>query len=228
LSYEYGYFCAKQWLKLNFSKLKNELMSKVKLNILGLSFSQTQENAYVLILIEDGGDRRIPIIIGAAEAQAIAIQLENLKAPRPLTHDLFHDFANNFEIQLDEVVVYKLEEGVFYSKIIARKGDEIKEIDARTSDAVALAVRFECPIFTTSEVVEKAGIVLDIEKQTQEQDVANTDSPVSKEPKPASTAEYGSATVEELNQMLEEAIGHEDYEKASEIRDEIQRRQQNS
>lgn len=196
-------------------------MSKVKLNILGLSFSQTQENAYVLILIEDGGDKRIPIIIGAAEAQAIAIQLENLKAPRPLTHDLFQDFAVNFDISLEEVVVYKLEEGVFYSKIIARKGEEVKEIDARTSDAVALAVRFECPIFTTPEVVEKAGIVLDIEQADQ-----STDIPAEKETDSDTANHVGYAKVEtdELDKLLEEAISNEDYEKASEIRDEINRR----
>lgn len=202
-------------------------MSKVKLNILGLSFSQTQENAYVLILIEDGGDRRIPIIIGAAEAQAIAIQLENLKAPRPLTHDLFHDFANNFEIKLDEVVIYKLEEGVFYSKIIARKGDEIKEIDARTSDAVALAVRFECPIFTTQEVVNKAGIVLDIERQAQDQEQQDEEAKKLEEPQESKKGHYGKASINELREMLDEAINHEDYEKASEIRDEINRREQN-
>ena len=125
-------------------------MKRVRLNILGLSFSQTQDNAYVLILIEDEGERRIPIIIGSAEAQAIAIQLEKMKAPRPLTHDLFFSFAKSFSIEITEVVIHKLHEGIFYSKIVCKSEDRQIEIDARTSDAVAMAVRFECPIYTTS------------------------------------------------------------------------------
>ena len=192
-------------------------MQKVKLNIMGLSFSQTQDNAYVLILVEDDGERRMPIIIGGAEAQAIAIELENMKAPRPLTHDLFKSMATEFEITLDEVVIYKLQEGIFFSKIVVRQNDKVVEIDSRTSDAVALAVRFNCPIFTTPDVILRAGIVLDIERKTHDKDFE--DSPIDEQ---KDTLAFESA--EKLTQMLDEAISMEDYEKASQIRDEMNRR----
>jgi len=185
-------------------------MKKVKLNILGLSFSQTQDNAYVLILIEDGGERRIPIIIGAAEAQAIAIQLEKLRAPRPLTHDLFFSFAKNFEIEITEVVIHKLHEGIFYSKIVCNGNGKEQEIDARTSDAVALAVRFECPIYTTADVIARAGIVLDLE--SDDEVTATLES------------EFELYDLPKLNDLLQEAIEQEDYERASVIRDEIKKR----
>lgn len=191
-------------------------MSKVKLNILGLSFSQTQDNAYVLILIEEEGERRIPIIIGGAEAQAIAIQLENLKAPRPLTHDLFLSFANAFEIKITEVIIYKLQEGIFYSKIICSDGEKVVEIDARTSDAVALAVRFGCPIYTNIDVISRAGIVLDLEKEIKQPD--NTTKPEN---------EFSEYSLKELQDQLNQAISDEDYEKASKIRDEIAKKSNN-
>lgn len=190
-------------------------MPNIKLNILGLSYSQTQENAYVLILIEEGGERRIPIIIGGSEAQAIAIQLENLKAPRPLTHDLFLTFAQAFDITLKEVVIFKLQEGIFYSKIVCKQGDIEVEIDSRTSDAVALAVRFNCPIFTTEDVISKAGIILDIEKEIKNDPNESFD---------MGEDDLGEYTDEELQTMLDEAIGNEDYERASLIRDELQNR----
>lgn len=191
-------------------------MSKVKLNILGLSYSQTQDNAYVLILIEDSGDRRIPIIIGGAEAQAIAIQLENLKAPRPLTHDLFLQFAQAFEVDIKEVVIFRLQEGIFYSKLVCVKDDKEIEIDSRTSDAVALAVRFNCPIYTTPDVIARAGIVLDIEKDIQSSESDNDTS--------LDEGELAMYPTEELNEMLNEAIENEDYERASLIRDELNKR----
>jgi len=191
-------------------------MKKVKLNILGLSYSQTQDNAYVLILIEDGGERRIPIIIGASEAQAIAIQLENLKAPRPLTHDLFYTFAKSFDVDVSEVVICKLQEGIFYSKIVCVSEHKTLEIDARTSDAVALAVRFNCPIFTTADVMAKAGIVLDLEK-----DLEND-----KKTPHRKGNDLDSYSVAELHDLLNSAIADEDYERASLIRDEINNRKQ--
>lgn len=191
-------------------------MPKVKLNILGLSFSQTQDNAYVLILIEEDGERRIPIIIGGAEAQAIAIQLENLKAPRPLTHDLFLNFANAFDVKITEVIIYKLQEGIFYSKIVCEKGDLSIEIDARTSDAVALAVRFNCPIFTNSDVIARAGIVLDLEKEIK-----------TPETEVFAENEFSALSIVELQELLNEAITNEDYEKASQVRDEINKRNNN-
>jgi len=192
-------------------------MPKVQLNILGLSFSQTQDNAYVLILVEDQGERRIPIIIGGAEAQAIAIQLENLQAPRPLTHDLFVTLAESFGIELVEVIIHTLREGIFYSKIVCKQGDNTVEIDSRTSDAVALAVRFECPIYTTSEVISKAGIVLDIEREM-------TGDPQEFKDSPEAESSYGEYSDEELQKMLEDAIENENYEVASEIRDELKNR----
>ena len=193
-------------------------MQKVKLNILGLSFSQTQDNAYVLILVEEEGERRIPIIIGGTEAQAIAIELENMKAPRPLTHDLFRSLAFEFEISLEEVIIYKLQEGIFYSKIVVKQNDKTVEIDSRTSDAVALAVRFNSPIYTTSDVILRAGIVLDLERKHQEAQEKNESE---------TSDEQNSLAFEsddDLKHMLNQAIQEEDYEKASKIRDEIKRR----
>jgi len=190
-------------------------MKKVKLNILGLSFSQTQDGAYVLILIEEEGERRIPIIIGGTEAQAIAIQLENLKAPRPLTHDLFLSFAKSYEIEVTEVIIYKLQEGIFYSKIMCKGGEKEIELDSRTSDAVALAIRFGCSIYTTSDVLAKAGIIIELDK-----DEDKTHSHVQSQ-KPNDFESYSD---DELQQMLDTAIEDELYERASLIRDEIKKR----
>ncbi|MDA3952225.1 MAG: bifunctional nuclease family protein [Bacteroidales bacterium] len=140
-------------------------MSRIKLNVLGISYSQTQTGAYALVLTEEKGERRIPIIIGGFEAQAIAIQLEGLKPPRPLTHDLFLNFSMSFGINLIEVNIYRLEEGVFYSKLICNNGGKDITIDARTSDAIALALRFKCPMYTTEEILQKSGIVIDIHEK---------------------------------------------------------------
>jgi len=140
-------------------------MLKIKLNILGLSVSQSQSGAYALVLAEENGDRRIPIIIGPIEAQSIAIQLEGLKPPRPLTHDLFKHLATAFEIRVTEVVIYKLEEGIFYSELICTRNDKQIIIDSRTSDAVALSLRFDCPIYTTDEILQRAGIVIEFENE---------------------------------------------------------------
>ena len=192
---------------------------KVKLNILGLSYSQTQSGAYALVLAEEEGERRIPIIIGGVEAQSIAIKLEGLEPPRPLTHDLFLNFSKSFEIEIQEVVIYKLEEGIFYSELVCKRGDEVLHIDSRTSDAVALALRFECPIYTYEDIIEKAGIVLDFEN-TEEQPVKKSSAT-----KPVSTEKYKEKSTDELKRLLQEAIEGEDYERASEIRDEINSRE---
>ncbi len=195
-------------------------MRKIRLNILGLSVSQTQSGAYALVLTEDKGDRRIPIIIGPVEAQAIAIQLEGLKPPRPLTHDLFKNVANAFDIALVEVTIYKLEEGIFYSELLCEMNGKEVRIDSRTSDAVALALRFRCPIYTTEDILTKAGIVLEVDDE---------DTPVGSmvDDGPAGTSRdsvYEKHTAAELEEMLGEAIQNEDYEKASIIRDELTKR----
>jgi len=197
-------------------------MKKVKLNILGLSYSQTQTGAYALVLSEVDGNRRIPIIIGAVEAQAIAIQLEGLKPPRPLTHDLFLNVALAFDIEIAEVFIHKLEEGIFYAEIVCEQNSNRIRVDSRTSDAIALALRFECPIYTTEEIIEKAGINMEFDESGELNDESeDTDSD-----KKASAGhfDYSEYTPEELNDMLDAAITNEDYEKASEIRDEINKR----
>lgn len=195
-------------------------MQKIKLNILGLSVSQSQSGAYALVLAEENGDRRIPIIIGPIEAQSIAIQLEGLKPPRPLTHDLFKYLASSFDIIITEVIINKLEEGIFYSELICVKGDVEIVIDSRTSDAVALALRFDCPIYTTDEILDRAGIVIEFENEHNQEEwhPGTADEPV------RGKHEYEKYTSAELTQMLESAVHAEDYEKASAIRDEINRR----
>ncbi len=195
-------------------------MHKIRLNILGLSVSQTQSGAYALVLAEENGERRIPIIIGPVEAQAIAIQLEGLKPPRPLTHDLIKNMAMAFDIALLEVTIYKLEEGIFYSELLCEMdGKEIK-IDSRTSDAVALALRFRCPIYTTEEILKKSGIILDLEDE--DSPVRNiSDKEDYSEPEVSTYSQYSS---NELNEMIDEAVKNEDYEKASIIRDELKKR----
>ena len=148
-------------------------MHKIKLNVLGLSISQTQTGAYALVLSEDNGERRIPIIIGPVEAQSIAIQLEGLHPPRPLTHDLFKNIANAFGIELVEVFIYKLEEGIFYSELICDQAGTRISVDSRTSDAVALALRFMCPIYTSEEILNKAGIVIEVADRSEDKPQRN-------------------------------------------------------
>jgi bifunctional DNase/RNase len=190
-------------------------MKKVKLSVVGLSYSETHSGAYALVLEEENGLRRIPIIIGSFEAQAIAIQLEKLKPPRPLTHDLFVSFATAFNIDLIEVNIYKLEEGIFYSNLVFQHNDEKIVIDSRTSDAIALALRFNCPIYTVPSVIEKAGIILNFEEEKDDDNIKEED--IRANP-------YAKYTIEELEKMLQIAIENEEYEKASAIRDELNRR----
>jgi len=204
-------------------------MGKVKLNVLGISYSQTQSGAYALVLTEENGERRIPIIVGGFEAQSIALQLEGLKPPRPLTHDLFLNFAVSFKIDLLEVVIYKLEEGVFYSKLYCDDGKKKLTIDARTSDAIALALRFKCPIYTTDEIIERAGIVLDFAKESSGKVTGTEPSPGAEKLSPSQKQEeFKDLSVKELHELLEEAINREDYERASLIRDELKQRKSDS
>ena len=195
-------------------------MQKVKLNILGLSVSQSQSGAYALVLAEENGERRIPIIIGPVEAQSIAIQLEGLKPPRPLTHDLFKQLANAFDIEITEVIIYKLEEGIFYSELVCIRNEKPIIIDSRTSDAVAIALRFDCPIYTSEEILQRAGIVIEFENEHPQEDWHQPPS----EEVSRGKHKYEKYTSAELTQMLNNAISAEDYEKASAIRDEINRR----
>ena len=192
-------------------------MKKIKLEILGISYSQSQSGAYALILGESGEKRRLPIIIGSFEAQAIAIELEKMKPSRPLTHDLFKNFAQTFNIVVTEVIIYKFSEGIFFAKLICFDGIKEVEIDSRTSDAVAIAVRFQCPIYTYESILDAAGIVLQDENEPVNPE-AETEEKAGKE------SEYASLTIKELETMLMAAIDEEAYEKASKIRDEINRR----
>ncbi len=191
-------------------------MNKVLLNVLGISYSQTQTGAYALVLGEENGSRRIPIIIGGFEAQAIAIQLEGLKPPRPLTHDLFFNFAAEYDIMVEMVYIFRLEEGIFYSKLVCNNGVKKVELDARTSDAIALALRFQCPIYTTEEIIDRAGIIFSYESNQPQQP--------SKQEKSQKSEELQMMDIIELENLLSEAVINENYERASEIRDEIKRR----
>ena len=207
-------------------------MSLVKLNIKGISYSQTQNGAYALILNEEDGDRKLPIVIGAFEAQSIAIALEKeISPPRPLTHDLFKNFADRFDIVVKQVIIHKLVDGVFYSSLICER-DKIEEIiDARTSDAIALALRFQAPIFTYKNILDKAGIYLTVNPKKEDENQENEDSIlmdelVANELEPNEPREnLQGKTIEELQKLLEEAVTNEDYEKAAHIRDEISKRE---
>jgi len=195
-------------------------MKKIPLDIVGLSYSQTQSGAYALLLNESKGKRRLPIIIGGFEAQAIAIEMENMKPSRPLTHDLFKNFAETFEIKLKEVIIYNLVEGIFYAKLICARDNNEVEIDARTSDAIALAVRFNCPVYTYEFILNSAGIVMD-DDLIKEGSVkeANVEKKVEKQEE-----DIRKKSPEELKEMLQKALDREDYERASRIRDEINAR----
>ena len=196
-------------------------MKKVRLEIVGLSYSQTQSGAYALVLGESAGSRRLPIIIGGFEAQAIAIELEKMTPTRPLTHDLFKTFSETFSIDVTEILIYNLVEGIFYAKLICTDGTREVEIDARTSDAIALAVRFNCAIFTYEFILKSAGIVLDDDAMPSlESPMATVEEMTTPE------NEYKSKSSEELKNLLQTALDDELYELASRIRDELNTRKQ--
>lgn len=199
-------------------------MSLVRLNIKGISYSQTQNGAYALILNEVDGERKLPIVIGAFEAQSIAIALEKeIRPPRPLTHDLFKNFAERFDIVIKQVIIHKLVDGVFYSSLICERDGKEEIIDARTSDSIALALRFNAPIFTYKSILDKAGIYLKVapqEKQKKNQG-GNTAETVEA---PKSTDDLKGKTLDELHKLLNQAVVNEDYEMAAKLRDEISKR----
>lgn len=197
-------------------------MKKLKLDIVGLSYSQTQTGAYALVLGEAKGKRRLPIIIGGFEAQAIAIELEKMTPSRPLTHDLFKSFADTFEIKVNEVIIYNLVEGIFFAKLICTNGEKEVEVDARTSDAIALAVRFQCPIYTYEFILSSAGIILDEEAAATE--AAPSDEVLENIPLPTDDNDFQKKSTEELNELLKKAIDQELYERAGKIRDELNKR----
>ena len=201
-------------------------MSLVRLNIKGISYSQTQSGAYALVLSEADGERTLPIIIGAFEAQSIAIALEKeIKPPRPLTHDLFKTFADRFNIIVKQVIIHKLVDGVFYSSLIC-ECDKIEEIiDARTSDAIALATRFNAPIFTFENILDKAGIILKIKDESKlEKSKFKIEDLVADVIEESSTSSFKDESLEDLQKQLEKAVTDEDYELAAKLRDEISNR----
>ena len=200
-------------------------MDKIKLEILGLSSSQSQSGSFALVLGETEGNRRLPIIIGMFEAQAIAIEIEKIIPNRPMTHDLFKSFAHNFNFRIDEIVISDLKEGVFFAKIVCDNGGEIIEIDARPSDAIAIGLRFDVPIYTYETILSEAGIVLSDE---EEEDADREKAPeikksvVKKEKK--DVKEFKDLSTEKLQELLDVALKKENYEEAAKIRDEINKR----
>ncbi|WKZ66122.1 MAG: bifunctional nuclease family protein [Flavobacteriales bacterium] len=194
-------------------------MDKVELRFLRITYSHTHAGAYALILSEVLGERRLPIIIGGVEAQAIAIQVENIKPARPLTHDLFKNVADTLGFNLKEVIISDLVEGIFHAKLVVEQDAREVEIDARSSDAIALALRFDCPIYTFEPILSAAG--LKVEEGEEEKEGEGGQERKGREKKTVT-----SASIDELRGMLEEALENEDYERASKLRDEIKRREQ--
>ncbi len=192
-------------------------MEKIKLNIVDLSPSQVQTGSFTLVLSEENGNRKLPIIIGMFEAQAIAIEMEKIEPTRPLTHDLFKSLSKSFDFTVEEVFISDISEGVFYSKIICTDGIRQKNIDARPSDAIAIALRFNAPIFTNMFVLNEAGI------SSQESSVADFENEIV-EVKVKSKEDLHSLSLEELKNLLNDALSNENYEKAAKIRDEIEKR----
>ncbi len=197
-------------------------MQKVRLEISGIAYSQTQSGSYVLTLAEAAGKRKLPIVIGGFEAQAIAVELEKMIPNRPLTHDLIKSFCITYDVIIKEVLIYKFVEGVFYSKLICEKDGAISEIDSRTSDAIAVGVRFNSPIFTLSNVLEEAGITSDQEDAFESDSIYEEEEDVFKEEPELSSLVNDS--IQDLEKQLQEALENENYELASKLRDEIKKR----
>jgi bifunctional DNase/RNase len=201
-------------------------VKKIKLEILGLSSSQSQTGSFALVLGEVAGNRRLPIIIGMFEAQAIAIEIEKIIPNRPMTHDLFKSFASSFHFSVEEIIISDLKEGVFFAKIVCSDGLNKTEIDARPSDAIAIGLRFDATIFTYENILAEAGIVLtDQEDEDKPETKPEPKAKAKKEPaKKAAGEEHKNVSVEKLKEQLKEALDREDYEKAAKIRDELEKR----
>lgn len=201
---------------------------KIKLEILGLSSSQSQTGSFALVLGETSGNRRLPIIIGMFEAQAIAIEIEKIIPNRPMTHDLFKSFASSFHFHVEEIVISDLKEGVFFAKIICSDGLKKTEIDARPSDAIAIGLRFDSPIYTYETILADAGIVLTDQEEEEEKEKtipkAEQKAKVKKDPSSKKSEDFKSFTTDKLRDLLKDAIDKEDYERAAKIRDELGKR----
>lgn len=197
-------------------------MKKIELEIVALSHSITQTHSYAVVLGEVNGLRRLPIVIGGFEAQAIAVALEKMHPSRPLTHDLMKNFMNAFAVDLQEIIICDLQEGIFYSKLLCVSEHDTVEIDSRTSDALALAVRFGCPIYTYENILESAGILM--EDSTGKKKKTDEDPAVTTETSSTGSDDLHSMNVEDLNTLLNEVLDQEDYIRAIAIRDEINNR----
>ena len=196
-------------------------MQKVRLEISGIAYSQTQSGSYVLTLTEAAGNRKLPIVIGGFEAQAIAVELEKMIPNRPLTHDLIKSFCVTYDVVIKEVLIYKFVEGVFFSKLICEKDGAISEIDSRTSDAIAVGVRFNSPIFTLSNIIDEASITNEEENEFESDDIFDEDAAVEDKKEASSLISH---SVEDLEKQLQAALENENYELASKLRDEINKR----
>lgn len=203
-------------------------MKKIKLEILGLSSSQSQTGSFALVLGETEGNRRLPIIIGMFEAQAIAIEIEKIIPNRPMTHDLFKAFANNFHFHVEEIVISDLKEGVFFAKLVCSDGLKKVDIDSRPSDAIAIGLRFDAPIYTYENILAEAGIVLTDEEEEEKDKPKEKKELKEKKPKKETAKrasdELKNYSVDKLNELLKAAIESEDYEKAAKLRDELSKR----
>ena len=206
-------------------------MKKIELDIVALSHSVTQSHNYAVVLGEQEGSRRLPIVIGGFEAQAIAVAMERMTPNRPLTHDLFKNALETFEVELKEIVINNLLDGIFYARLICEINGKTVEIDSRTSDALAMAVRFECPIYTYEFILDAAGVILEENEENESTEAMAASNPLpskskkkKKVKKEGTLAQYSD---DDLNQMLDDVLADEDYERAAEIRDEIKRRAAN-
>lgn len=205
-------------------------MKKIPLEIVALSHSITQTQSYAVVLEEVNGKRRLPIVIGGFEAQAIAVALEKMPTTRPLTHDLLKNMFNTFGMELVEIVINNLKEGIFYALLVCKIGDRVEEIDSRTSDAIALAVRFNCPIYTYEFILDSAGIIMDEQLTSGEgaRKKEKVEIAAAEEEPDASLANINKLSEKQLNELLNKVLKNEDYEKAIRIRDEIERRKKAS
>ena len=200
------------------------MSDKVKIEILGLSTGQAQSGSFALVLGEYEGKRRLPIIIGMFEAQAIAIEVESITPNRPMTHDLFKSFAYHFDFQVREILISDLKEGVFFAKLICDKNGESVEIDSRPSDAIAIGLRFGIDIFTTEQILNEAAVVISEEGDEDEMDLLRKTKNPGEGRDNKSTSKLGDFSSEKLNDLLEKALENEDYERAAALRDELNRR----